>query len=86
MAPYEAVYGKKPPSITSYLPRTSKVQEVETLLQNRDWTLATLKNNLAMAQNCMKQQADQCQFKRSFEVGDLMFLQLQPYKKTSLKD
>ena len=59
MTPYEVVYGKKIPSITSYLPGTSKVQEVETLLQNRHWTLETLKDNLANAQNCMKHQVDQ---------------------------
>ena len=47
--------------------------------------MVTLKDNLARAQNCMKQQADQHQSKRSFEVGDLEFLRLQPYKQTSLK-
>ena len=31
MTPYEAVYGKQPSFLTSYLPRTSKVQAVETL-------------------------------------------------------
>lgn len=86
MTPYEVVYEKQPPSLTSYLLGISKVKEVETLLQRRDWTLATLKDNLAMDQNRMKQQVDQHQSKRSFEVGDLVFLRLQPYKKTSLKD
>ena len=85
MTTYETVYGKQPPSLTSYLLETFKVQEVETLLQWRDWTLATLKDNLAMAQNCMKQQANQHHSEHSFKVGDLVFLQLQPYKKTSLK-
>jgi hypothetical protein len=47
--------------------------------------LATLKDNMAMAQNHMKQQADQHRSKRSFQVGDLVFLRLQPYKQTSLK-
>ena len=59
MTPYEAVYGQQLPSITSYLPGTSKVQVVETLLHNHQLTLATLKANLAMAQNRMKQQVDQ---------------------------
>ena len=74
MTPYEVVYGQQPPSLTSYLPGTSQVQEVETLPQQREWTLATLKDNLAMAQNRMKQQVDQHQFEYSFEVGDLVFL------------
>jgi hypothetical protein len=38
-----------------------------------------------MAQNCMKQQVDQHRSERSFEVGDWVFLRLQPYKQMSLK-
>ena len=33
----------------------------------------------------MKQQADQHRSERSFDVGDWVFLQLQPYKQMSLK-
>ena len=33
----------------------------------------------------MKQQADQHHNERSFDVGDWVFLQLQPYKQMSLK-
>ena len=57
MTPYEAMYGKQPPSPITYLPSMSKVQEVETLLQNCEWTLVALKDNLARAQIHMKQQA-----------------------------
>jgi hypothetical protein len=39
-----------------------------------------------MAQNHMKQQADQGRFERQFAEGDQVFLRLQPYKQTSLKD
>ena len=38
-----------------------------------------------LAQNRMKQQADQRHSERSFNVGDWVFLQLQPYKQMSLK-
>jgi hypothetical protein len=38
-----------------------------------------------MAQNCMKQQADQGHSECQFVEGDKVFLRLQPYKKTSLK-
>lgn len=85
MTPCEAVYGKKPPSLTSYLPGTSKVLVVKNLLQQRECTLMTLKDNLAMSQNHMMQQADQHRYECSFEVGDLVFLGLQPYNKTSLE-
>ena len=38
-----------------------------------------------MARNRMKQQADQHRSKRSFQVGDMVFLHLHPYKQSSLK-
>ena len=38
-----------------------------------------------MAKNCMKQQEDQHLSERIFEVGDWVFLRLQPYKQMSLK-
>jgi len=50
------VYGKQPSSLTSYLPGTSKFQVVENILQQREWTLVTLKDNVAMDWNHMEQQ------------------------------
>ena len=58
---------------------------MENLHQQREWTLETLKDNLAMAQNRMKKQDDQHRSEHSFAVGDLVFLWIQPYKQTSLK-
>lgn len=55
MTPYEVVYGQLPPSPTSYLPRSSKVQAMDQLLQNHATMLARLKDNLHQAQNRMKQ-------------------------------
>eukprot|EP00253_Pinus_taeda_P011588 PITA_11588 len=86
MTPYEAVYGQLPPSPTSYLTGCSKVQAVDQLLQHRATMLAHLRENLHQAQNRMKQQADQHRSERQFQEGDQVFLRLQPYKQTSLKD
>ena len=38
-----------------------------------------------MARNRMKQQADQHRFECTFQVGDIVFLHLHPYNKSSLK-
>ena len=38
-----------------------------------------------MAQNRMRQQADQRRTEREFDVGDQVFIRLQPYKQVSLK-
>ena len=79
------VYGKNPPSVLSYLPGVSKVKAVDQILTIREAILRTLKDNLVMAQNRMKQQEYQVLSKRQFVEGDQVFLRLQPYKKNSLK-
>jgi hypothetical protein len=85
MTPFEAVYGQKPPSVLSYLPGASKVQAVDLTLTSREAILHTLKENLVMAQNRIKKQADQGHSEHQFAEGDQVFLRLQPYKQTSLK-
>jgi hypothetical protein len=45
---------------------------------------ALLKQHLLRAQQMMKKQADKHRTERSFEVGDMVFLKLQPYVQTSL--
>lgn len=48
--------------------------------------IAHLKDNLHQAQNRMKQHENQHCFEHAFQEGDHVFLQLQPYKQTSLKE
>ena len=47
--------------------------------------MKTLKDNLHHAQNQQKTYADQKRAERSFQIGDLVFLILQPYKQSSIK-
>jgi hypothetical protein len=42
---------------------------VEDHIEHQEQVLQILKDNLTMARNCMKQQADQHRSERSFEVG-----------------
>jgi hypothetical protein len=58
---------------------------VQDHIEHQQQVLQILKDNLTMAQNCMKQQEDQNRTEISFEVGDWVFLRLQPYKHMSLK-
>eukprot|EP00253_Pinus_taeda_P036062 PITA_36062 len=84
----DPIYGTlwyQPPSITSYLRENSKVQAVEHHIEHQQQVLQLLKDNLVLAQNRMKQQADQHRSERSFDVGDWVFPRLQPYKQMSLK-
>ena len=85
MTPFMALYGYHPPSITLYLRENSKVHAVEYHIKHQWQVLQLLKDNLNLAQNRMKQQADQHRSERFFYVGDWVFLRLKPYKKISLK-
>ena len=85
MTPYEAVYGYPPLVLLPYTPHSSPVQEVGMVLCNRDQILHILQENLHMARNRMKQQANQHCSERTFQVDDMVFLRLQPYKQSSLK-
>jgi hypothetical protein len=62
MNPFEEVYGQKTPSVLSYILGVLKVQEDENNIAVREAILRTLKKNLDMTRNPMKQQADQGHF------------------------
>ena len=85
MTPFMALYGYHPPSITSYLRENSKVQALVYHIEHQQQILQLLNDNLNLAQNRMKQQAYQHHSERSFDVGDWVFLWLQPYKQMSFK-
>jgi hypothetical protein len=55
---FEVVYDQKPPYIFSYMPNVSKVQGIDNTLTILVTVLGTLKKNLVMAQNHMRQQVD----------------------------
>jgi predicted methyltransferase len=76
---------KNPPSVLSYMPSVSKVQQVDQSLTVCIVILNTLKENLVMVQNRMKQQADQGCSEHEFAEGKHVFLRLQTFKQTSLK-
>lgn len=84
MTPFEAVYGVPPPSLLIYVRGTLKVQVVDGYLHDRDAILHELRKNFSLAQERMKCQADQRCLEVIFEVGDFVYLKLQPYWQTSV--
>lgn len=58
---------------------------VDQLLQNRQDLISMLKQNLVSAQARMKSQADLHSADKSFNIGDWVYLKLQPYKQHSLR-
>ena len=55
---------------------------MQTWMQNRELMHALVKQHLLRAQARMKRQADKGRSERTFAVGDMVFLKLQPYVQT----
>ncbi|GJV27346.1 retrotransposable element Tf2 [Tanacetum coccineum] len=83
--PFEIVYGQKPPLHLPYLPGESKVEALDRSLQAREETIQQLKENLSRSQNMMKQFADRHRSERSYQVGEWVYLKLQPYRQSSVE-
>lgn len=86
MTLFEVLYGHKPPTHLPYVPHSSLVETVDRSLQARESTIRLLKHHLMLAQSRMKSQADKHRCDRVFEVGNRVFVKLQPYRQLSLKN
>jgi exosome complex RNA-binding protein Rrp4 len=85
MKPFQALYGYDVPTLVDFVfgeRRTPKAKD--WIIESQD-ILNLLKENLQMMQNQQKISADRHRIERNFEVGDLVFLRLQPYRQSSLK-
>ena len=85
MTPFQDLYGYELPNWKELVLKNTNVSEVRNQLEKSQKIFELLKDNLIMAQNHMRKQANQCITKREFEVGDWVFIRLQPYKQVSLK-
>jgi hypothetical protein len=85
MSPFRALYGYEAPSFVELAFGESRAPKAKDWIQENQHILRVLKDNLWMAQNQQKTYADRHWVERSFEVGDLVFLRLQPYPQSSLK-
>lgn len=66
MSPYEAVFGRPPPSLLDYLVGTSSIAAVDDLLQSQTSLLQTLRDNLKRAQQRMQDQTNAKRHDMSF--------------------
>ncbi|KAI9153591.1 hypothetical protein LWI28_013554 [Acer negundo] len=85
MSPFEVMYGRPPPMLITYEKGTARNEEVERELIARDEVVAKVKKELEKAHGRMKKYYDQGRRDVSFELGDFMYLKLQPYRQKSLK-
>jgi ribosomal protein L21E len=82
--PFEALYGYAPPPIHGISIPCDVTPEVEVTLQEKDRIMKSLQQNLLQAKNRMKKYADLKRTERTFEIGDMVYLKMQPYRETAL--
>jgi hypothetical protein len=81
--PFEVLYGHQPRHFSISVGDVCRVPELDQWLQERVLMSQVIKQHLLRAQVPMKTQADK-RIEVSFEVGDKVFLKLQPYMQSSL--
>jgi hypothetical protein len=81
---FEVTYGYPPPSLTDYIPDSTKNHVVEEHLQHRTKQIAEIKHNLAQAQERKKKQVDKGRKETQFKEGEWVYLRLQPYRQSSM--
>jgi hypothetical protein len=81
--PFEVLYGH-PPRNFGIEAASCVSTDLETWLKERSTMQSLLQQHLLRAQQRMKCQADKKRSERSFQVGDMVFLKLQPYIQQSV--
>jgi hypothetical protein len=82
---FRSLYGYDAPTLVDLVFGESRAPKAKDWIIESQEILKLLKENLQMAQNQQKISADKHKIERSFEVGDLVFLRLKPYRQSSLK-
>ena len=82
--PFRLVYGREPPRLLDYTARASTVDAVDRSLTERTEFLQETRARLAQAQKRMKDHYDGSHRLVTFEVGDYVWLKLQPYRQLTV--
>jgi hypothetical protein len=85
MSPFRALYSYYPLTFVEIVFCDSRDPMVHDWIQQSQDILRELKDHLERAHNQQKVQADKHKVECTFEVGDLVYLRLQPYRHASIK-
>ena len=85
MSPFKALYGYDESNFIDHIFCDSRAPKAKDWIEESQEILKVLKDNLQVAQNQQKQYASQHRVERHFQVNDLVYLRLQPYKQTTIK-
>lgn len=84
MTPFQAIYGQDPSPLLQLVDEECNIKEVNMVIKKMNLILDKLKANLSKARDRMWRFSERGQRKVSFDVGDYVFPQLQPYRFPSL--
>lgn len=84
MSPFEMLYEYLPPFYIPYFPKDSLMAKVDIMLQTREATIQVLKHNLRKTQHRMKMLVDLKMTEHKFQIGDLVYIKLQPYQELKM--
>ena len=82
--PFEVLYGQQPRHLGIDIVESCAIPDLQLWLAQRKLMVQLLEQQLARAQHRQKMQADKHRSERSFAVGDMVYLKLQPYIQTSI--
>jgi hypothetical protein len=79
------LYGHNPQQFGIEASDSFPVVDMVRWLQDRNLMQRLIQQHLMRAQERMKRQADKHRPERQFNIGDMVFLKLQPYIQTSMQ-
>ena len=80
MTPFQALYGYDASTFVDWIFGDTRAPKAKEWIQEGQDILKILRENIQAAQNQQKIYVDMRRVERSFEVGDFIYLQLQPYR------
>jgi hypothetical protein len=83
-SPFEVIYGRSPHYFGITATSSIASTDIQQWLDARQLILASVCQHLLRMQQRMKHQADKHRSERTFAVGDLVFLKLQPYLQSTV--
>ncbi|GJV33354.1 ty3-gypsy retrotransposon protein [Tanacetum coccineum] len=84
MTPFQALYGRPPPSLPRYTLGSSQVASIDATLMEHERVISLLKDTLTKTRQRMTDQANKHRVDKDFEVGELVYLYLRVYRQTSV--
>lgn len=83
MTPFQALYGYPPPQVNEFSIPCNVSEEARVTLKERAAILQKLRDSMGEALRRMKHYADLNRTERVLEVGDMVYLKLQPYRQAA---